>query len=151
VVPSIHPIIGIDSRPAVNHQPGFTDAAAGPAADQAIFDGALLLAWTAIDAAQSQGLRARLMGQLTFEAAGNDAVPQEVGEGDTSWELQSDVPAESEGTTWDTGDDRDPMVAEADASASAEDQPTDDPTRGEHFDAWEAEYQAALATLEAGE
>ena len=63
VVPSIHPIIGIGSRPAVNHQPGFTAAAATPAADQAISDGALALAWTVIDAAQDAPLRARLMGK----------------------------------------------------------------------------------------
>jgi amidohydrolase len=61
VVPSIHPIIGIDSRPAVNHQPGFTAAAATPAADQAIVDGALALAWTVIDTAQDGALRARLI------------------------------------------------------------------------------------------
>jgi amidohydrolase len=60
VVPSIHPIIGIASRPAVNHQPGFTAAAASAAADQAIFDGALALAWTVIDAAQDPALRERL-------------------------------------------------------------------------------------------
>ncbi len=61
VVPSIHPIIGIDSAPAVNHQPEFTAAAASPAADRAIFDGAVALAWTAIDAAADGQLRARLL------------------------------------------------------------------------------------------
>lgn len=61
-VPSIHPMIGIHSRPAVNHQPEFTDAAAGPAADQAILDGAMLLAWTVIDAAQDPSIRERLTG-----------------------------------------------------------------------------------------
>ena len=61
-VPSIHPIIGIDSAPAVNHQPEFTAAAASPAADQAILDGAIALAWTAIDAATDGQIRARLLG-----------------------------------------------------------------------------------------
>lgn len=60
-VPTIHPFIGIDSLPAVNHQPGFTDAAARPAADQAVIDGAVALAWTAIDAAADQELARELM------------------------------------------------------------------------------------------
>lgn len=49
VMPSIHPFIGIGSRPAVNHQPGFTEAAATEKADQAILDGGIAMAWTAID------------------------------------------------------------------------------------------------------
>jgi amidohydrolase len=61
-MPSIHPIIGIDSAPAVNHQPEFTAAAVTPAADRAIFDGAVGLAWTAIDAAADEGVRNRLLG-----------------------------------------------------------------------------------------
>jgi len=60
-VPSIHPIIGIDSAPAVNHQPEFTAAAATPAADKAVLDGAIALAWTAIDAATDHNLRNRLL------------------------------------------------------------------------------------------
>jgi amidohydrolase len=60
-VPSIHPIIGIDSAPAVNHQPEFTAAAASVAADQAIFDGAVALAWTVIDAATNDEVRNRLV------------------------------------------------------------------------------------------
>jgi len=62
-LPSIHPIIGINSAPAVNHQPEFTAAAASPAADQAILDGAIALAWTAIDAATDDQVRARLLGE----------------------------------------------------------------------------------------
>ena len=60
-VPTIHPFIGIDSLPAVNHQPGFTDAAARPAADQAVVDGAVAMAWTAIDAATDAGLAEQLV------------------------------------------------------------------------------------------
>ncbi len=60
-VPSLHPFIGIGSLPAVNHQPGFADAAAGPAADQAVIDGAKALAWTAIDAATDDSLRSELI------------------------------------------------------------------------------------------
>ena len=59
-VPTIHPFIGIESLPAVNHQPGFTDAAARPPADQAVIDGAVALAWTAIDAATDPDLTEEL-------------------------------------------------------------------------------------------
>jgi len=58
---SIHPLIGIDSLPAVNHQPEFADCCVRPAADRAVVDGAIALAWTAIDAATSGSLRPRLL------------------------------------------------------------------------------------------
>jgi amidohydrolase len=61
VTPSIHPILGIDSAPAVNHQPEFTAATIAPAADRAIYDGAVALAWTAIDAASDPDIRQRLL------------------------------------------------------------------------------------------
>ncbi len=61
VVPAIHPVIGIDSAPAVNHQPEFTAAAATEAADQAILDGAVALAWTCVDVALNEELRERLL------------------------------------------------------------------------------------------
>jgi amidohydrolase len=60
-VPSIHPIIGIDSLPAVNHQPEFAAACATPAADRAVIDGAIAMAWTAIDAALEPSLRESLL------------------------------------------------------------------------------------------
>jgi amidohydrolase len=50
-MPAIHPYIGIPSMPAVNHQPEFAAACVTAAADQAVVDAALSLAWTAIDAA----------------------------------------------------------------------------------------------------
>jgi len=62
-LPSIHPMIGIESLPAVNHQPEFTAHCATPVADRAVMDGALAMVWTAVDlaadAALSQRLRAR--------------------------------------------------------------------------------------------
>jgi amidohydrolase len=61
VLPTIHPVIGIDSLPAVNHQPEFTASCITPAADRAIFDGSLAMAWTAIDAASDTKLRDRLI------------------------------------------------------------------------------------------
>jgi metal-dependent amidase/aminoacylase/carboxypeptidase family protein len=60
-LPSIHPSISIDSLPAVNHQPEFTAHCAGPAADKAVLDGAIAMAWTAIDAGADERLRDRLM------------------------------------------------------------------------------------------
>ncbi|MDQ6524994.1 M20 family metallopeptidase [Nocardioides sp. LHD-245] len=52
VVPAIHPYIGIDSLPAVNHQAAFAEHTLGPAAERAVHDGAVALAWTAIDRAR---------------------------------------------------------------------------------------------------
>jgi len=60
-LPSIHPTIGIDALPAVNHQPEFTARCVAPAADRAVVDGAVAMAWTAIDAAGDERLRARLL------------------------------------------------------------------------------------------
>jgi amidohydrolase len=64
-IPSIHPMIGLDSFPAVNHQPEFAAHCATPIADQAVIDGAVALAWTAIDAAADAGLSARLRARPT--------------------------------------------------------------------------------------
>lgn len=60
-MPAIHPAIGIDSLPATNHQPEFTAHCIGPAADQAVFDGALAMAWTIVDLATDPVTRARLL------------------------------------------------------------------------------------------
>jgi amidohydrolase len=60
-IPSIHPAIGIDSLPAVNHQPEFTAHCASPAADLALRDGAVALAWSAIDCATDDTVRNRLL------------------------------------------------------------------------------------------
>jgi amidohydrolase len=60
-LPSIHPFIGIGSLPAVNHQPEFAAHCATPLADHALHDGALAMAWTAIDLATDPTVRARLL------------------------------------------------------------------------------------------
>ena len=60
-MPSIHPMIGINSLPAVNHQPEFTAHCITPDADKAIEDGALAMAWTCIDLALSRDARESLM------------------------------------------------------------------------------------------
>ena len=59
-LPSIHPMIGIDSLPAVNHQPEFAAHCITPAADKALVDGALAMAWTAIDLASDENARKKL-------------------------------------------------------------------------------------------
>ncbi len=60
-LPSIHPAIGIESLPAVNHQPEFAAACATPAADRALYDGAVAMAWTMLDMAETPALRERLL------------------------------------------------------------------------------------------
>jgi len=59
-VPTIHPLLGIDSGGAVNHQPEFAAACVTASADRALRDGAVAMAWTAIDAATGP-LRDRLL------------------------------------------------------------------------------------------
>jgi amidohydrolase len=61
-VPTIHPLLGIESNGAVNHQPEFAAACVTASADRAVRDGAVALAWTAIDAATDPDLRTRLLG-----------------------------------------------------------------------------------------
>jgi metal-dependent amidase/aminoacylase/carboxypeptidase family protein len=61
VVPSIHPLLMIPTNGAVNHQPEFTAACITPEADRAVLVGAIALAHTAIDVANDEKLRARLM------------------------------------------------------------------------------------------
>lgn len=60
-IPSIHPMIGINSLPAVNHQPEFTAHCITADADKALLDGALAMAWTCIDMATNENVRNRLM------------------------------------------------------------------------------------------
>jgi amidohydrolase len=52
VVPSIHPMLGIDCGDAVNHQPEFADHTITPGGMQALRDGALGMAYTIIDMAE---------------------------------------------------------------------------------------------------
>lgn len=60
-VPSIHPMIGINSLPAVNHQPEFAAHCITADGDKALADGALAMAWTCIDMATNHDIRDRLM------------------------------------------------------------------------------------------
>lgn len=52
VVPSIHPMLGIDCGSAVNHQREFAAATLTPKGMETIRDGALAMAWTVIDLAE---------------------------------------------------------------------------------------------------
>jgi len=61
VMPSIHPMIGINSLPAVNHQPEFAAHCVTADADKALADGALAMAWTCIDLAKDSEMRKRLI------------------------------------------------------------------------------------------
>jgi amidohydrolase len=60
-LPTIHPMLGLNSLPAVNHQPEFAAYCITSVADQALTDGATAMAWTAIDAATNQQVRDRLL------------------------------------------------------------------------------------------
>ncbi len=60
-LPSIHPMLGIDSGGATNHQPKFAAACVTASADRAVTDGALAMAWTTIDLATDADLRSRLL------------------------------------------------------------------------------------------
>ncbi len=68
-MPAIHPLLGLDCLPAVNHQPEFTAECVKPVADKAVLDGAIAMAWTAIDAAGDEQTRSRLLGRKTNYSA----------------------------------------------------------------------------------
>ena len=51
ILPSIHPMLGIDCFPISNHQPEFAAHTITETGDKAIVDGALAMAWTVIDIA----------------------------------------------------------------------------------------------------
>lgn len=61
VLPGIHPVIGVDAGGATVHQRAFTAAAAGPSADRAVVEGAIMLARTAVQLAQSPEQRDRVL------------------------------------------------------------------------------------------
>ena len=68
-MPTIHPMIRIEAKGAVNHQPEFTAACATESADQAVRDGALAMALTVADIAADARLRGRLMERSTVYRA----------------------------------------------------------------------------------
>jgi amidohydrolase len=60
-IPAIHPLLKLETGGAVNHQPAFAAACAGPDADQLVAAAALALAWTIADVATDPDRRARLL------------------------------------------------------------------------------------------
>jgi amidohydrolase len=61
MMPGIHPIVGIDAGGASVHQKEFAAAAAGPSADTAVVEGAIMLARTVVKLASTPGERDRVM------------------------------------------------------------------------------------------
>ncbi len=68
-LPTIHPMLGIETDGAVNHQPEFTAACIRPSADQAVLDGALAMARTAVTAATDDMLRERLLDNGGYDSS----------------------------------------------------------------------------------
>ncbi|MFP4149580.1 MAG: M20 family metallopeptidase [Nitriliruptoraceae bacterium] len=60
-MPTIHPMLAIETGGAVNHQPAFTAACITADADRAVRDGALAMARTTIAAAMTPAVRQRLL------------------------------------------------------------------------------------------
>lgn len=68
VMPTIHPMLAIETGGAVNHQPGFTAACVTPDADRAVLDGALGMARTTVAAALDDRVRERLLARAYVAA-----------------------------------------------------------------------------------
>jgi metal-dependent amidase/aminoacylase/carboxypeptidase family protein len=67
-MPAIHPTLGLDSAPVVNHQAAFAAHCATPVADRAVVNGAEAMADTIIDLACDAQQRARLTAR-TYRAS----------------------------------------------------------------------------------
>ena len=61
LMPTIHPTLGLNCYPVVNHQPEFAAFCKTPLADRALVEGAIAMAWTAADAAATESIRTRLL------------------------------------------------------------------------------------------
>jgi metal-dependent amidase/aminoacylase/carboxypeptidase family protein len=69
VMPGIHPIVGLDAGGASVHQPAFAAAAAGPSADKAVVEGAVMLARTVVSLAETPAERDRVLELLAQRVA----------------------------------------------------------------------------------
>lgn len=58
-VPAIHPVLDITGGACAPHEPAFAEAAVSPEGDRAVLDGAVALAWTAVDLAARKAGPAR--------------------------------------------------------------------------------------------
>lgn len=72
LLPTIHPTVGLDCAPAVNHQPEFTAHCATAEADKATLDGATAMAMTCVDAAATGPVRDRLLAADTTYGGRDD-------------------------------------------------------------------------------
>ena len=70
VLPGIHPVIGVDAGGATVHQRAFAAAAAGPSADRAVVEGAIMLARTIVRLAQTPDERDRVLNAQQRRASG---------------------------------------------------------------------------------
>jgi amidohydrolase len=61
LMPGIHPVVGVEAEGASVHQPGFAKAAAGPSGDNAVCDGAIMLARTVVALAETPAERDRVL------------------------------------------------------------------------------------------
>jgi amidohydrolase len=68
-MPGIHPMVAVDAGGASLHQPDFTAAAAGPSADKAVVDGAIMLARTIVRLAETPEQRDRVLAAHAQRAA----------------------------------------------------------------------------------
>ncbi|MFT7598143.1 MAG: amidohydrolase [Acidimicrobiales bacterium] len=75
MMPTIHPMLGLNSFPAVNHQPEFADFCKTPVADQATIEGAIAMAWTVVDAAEKESTRSRLLAAESTTYSGRSSYP----------------------------------------------------------------------------
>ncbi|MGW5781838.1 amidohydrolase [Streptomyces sp. NPDC003863] len=71
LVPTIHPSIGYDCGDTIMHHPDFTRYGTTAAADRAVLDGGLAMAWTAIDLATDPAQRERLLAGVAARATVN--------------------------------------------------------------------------------
>ena len=69
VMPTIHPMVRVETHGAVNHQPEFAQFCVEESADRTVLDAGTAMAWTVIDLATDTTERARLLGGSTAHAA----------------------------------------------------------------------------------
>ncbi|MEU1232337.1 amidohydrolase [Streptomyces sp. NPDC005828] len=69
LVPTIHPSIGYDCGDTIMHHPDFTRYGTTAAADRAVLDGGLAMAWTAVDLATDPAQRERLLARVAARTA----------------------------------------------------------------------------------
>ncbi len=68
VMPTIHPMVRVETHGAVNHQPEFAQCCVEESADRTILDAGTAMAWTVIDLATDAAQRGRLLAESTDHA-----------------------------------------------------------------------------------